>query len=59
VALHQLDQNGQPPGRFGRGRIYESSAAAMDDRTVFPALASTNHRSELVRGMRKSTFKPC
>ena len=27
----------------------ESSGAVMDGRTVFPALASTNHRSELVR----------
>ena len=39
VALHQLDQNGQPPGRFGRGRMHQSSGAAMDGRTVFPALA--------------------
>ena len=45
--------------RFGEARRNESSGMAMDGRTVFPALASTNHRSELVRGMRKSTFKPC
>jgi hypothetical protein len=30
--------------------MHESSGAAMDGRTVFPALTSTNHRFELVRG---------
>src|SRR5208282_2977134 len=46
----QPDQNGQPSGLFGRGPMHESSGAAMDGRTVFPALTSTNHRFELVRG---------
>ncbi len=38
---------------------HESSGKAMDGRTVFPALASTNHRFEWGRGTRKSTSKPC
>ena len=47
------------PDRSGKARRNERSGAAMDGRTVFPALASTNHRLELGRGTRKSTSKPC
>jgi len=37
------------PDRLGEAPMHESIGAAMDGRTVFPALASTNHRSEFVR----------
>jgi hypothetical protein len=48
------------PDRLGEARRNESSGVAMDAaRTVFPALASTNHRFELGPGTRKSTSKPC
>ena len=47
------------PDRLGEARRNESSGAAMEGRTVFPAFASTNHRFELGCGTRKSTSKPC
>src|ERR1019366_4979273 len=43
--------------RLGEARRNESSGAAMDGRTVLPALASPNHRFELRRGTRKFTSK--